>query len=38
MLCRWMFFYLFGHLRDFVRQRLEKSKKVSPLLNTLSCA
>ena len=28
---RWMLFYLFGHLRDFVRQRLERSKKVQTL-------
>ena len=37
--CRWMLFYLFGHLRDFVRQRLTRSKKVrrqqTALLNVL---
>ena len=27
-LCRWFFFFMFGHLRDFVRQRLEKTEKV----------
>ena len=27
---RWFFFYMFGHLRDFVHRRLEKTKKVRP--------
>ena len=32
--CRWTFFYIFGHIRDFFRQRLEKWKQ--PTVRTLT--
>ena len=31
--CRWMFFYIFGHFRDFVRHRWESKKKVMLVLD-----